>query len=107
MRKWAWRGTVLGVLVALSGCAAVKTGAPVIEGEDAPSRSEAKADAGSDRKEASADVGVSADDVLASGTASHGAAPMALPFIEDDYAGALGRARAAGKPLFVEVWAPW
>ena len=30
-----------------------------------------------------------------------------LPFIEDDYAKALGSARAHELPLFVEVWAPW
>ena len=31
----------------------------------------------------------------------------ALPFIEDDFATALSRSKASGKPLFVEVWAPW
>ena len=31
----------------------------------------------------------------------------ALPFIENDYARALDKARAANLPLFVEVWAPW
>jgi hypothetical protein len=31
----------------------------------------------------------------------------ALPFIEDDFAGALEKAKASGRPLFVEVWAPW
>lgn len=30
-----------------------------------------------------------------------------LPFIEDDYAKALGEARARQLPLFVESWAPW
>jgi hypothetical protein len=34
-------------------------------------------------------------------------AAEALPFIVDDYPRALGEARAAGRPLFVEVWAPW
>ncbi|XXF78720.1 thioredoxin family protein [Myxococcaceae bacterium GXIMD 01537] len=31
----------------------------------------------------------------------------ALPFIEDDYAGALAQAKAKGLPLFVDTWAPW
>jgi thioredoxin-like negative regulator of GroEL len=35
----------------------------------------------------------------------HAGAP--LPFIEDDYARALGEAKAKGVPLFVDVWAPW
>jgi hypothetical protein len=30
-----------------------------------------------------------------------------LPFIENDYAKAVARARAKNVPLFVEVWAPW
>ena len=30
-----------------------------------------------------------------------------LPFIENDYAGALSEARARGVPLFVDAWAPW
>lgn len=30
-----------------------------------------------------------------------------LPFIEDDYAGALKQARAKNVPIFVENWAPW
>jgi hypothetical protein len=32
---------------------------------------------------------------------------MALPFIDNDYAKALTRARAEHKPIFVEAWAPW
>ena len=31
----------------------------------------------------------------------------ALPFIVDDYARALGEARAQKLPLFIEAWAPW
>lgn len=31
----------------------------------------------------------------------------ALPFIEDDFEGAMARAKETGRPLFVEVWAPW
>jgi hypothetical protein len=31
----------------------------------------------------------------------------ALPFIADDYARALGEARAQKLPLFIEAWAPW
>jgi hypothetical protein len=30
-----------------------------------------------------------------------------LTFIEDDLSGALARAKAEGKPLFVDAWAPW
>jgi len=32
---------------------------------------------------------------------------FALPFVENDFAAALSRAREADLPLFVEVWAPW
>lgn len=31
----------------------------------------------------------------------------AVPFVEDDYDRALREARANGRPLFVEAWAPW
>jgi hypothetical protein len=34
-------------------------------------------------------------------------AASGLPFIEDDYARALGEARSRQLPLFVESWAPW
>ena len=30
-----------------------------------------------------------------------------LPFIEDDYAKAVARAKAKDLPIFVEAWAPW
>ena len=30
-----------------------------------------------------------------------------LPFVDDDYAGAIRDARARGVPVFVEAWAPW
>ena len=30
-----------------------------------------------------------------------------LPFIEDDYAKAVARAKAKDVPIFVETWAPW
>ena len=30
-----------------------------------------------------------------------------LPFVEDDYAGALSAARGKKLPIFVEAWAPW
>ena len=30
-----------------------------------------------------------------------------LPFVADDYAKALGDARARALPLFIEAWAPW
>jgi hypothetical protein len=38
--------------------------------------------------------------------ASAGPRP-AVPFIADDYAGALAEARAKKLPIFVEAWAPW
>jgi hypothetical protein len=31
----------------------------------------------------------------------------AVPFLADDYAGALAAARARHVPIFVEAWAPW
>jgi hypothetical protein len=31
----------------------------------------------------------------------------AVPFIADDYPGALAQARAKKLPIFVEAWAPW
>jgi len=34
-------------------------------------------------------------------------APKVLPFIQDDYAGALAKARERKLPLFIEAWAPW
>jgi hypothetical protein len=30
-----------------------------------------------------------------------------LPFIENDYAKAVARAKAKNVPIFVEAWAPW
>jgi hypothetical protein len=30
-----------------------------------------------------------------------------LPFIDNDYAKALARAKAKNVPLFVDAWAPW
>ena len=32
---------------------------------------------------------------------------FAVPFIADDYPGALAQARAKKLPIFVEAWAPW
>jgi hypothetical protein len=31
----------------------------------------------------------------------------AVPFIADDYPGALAQARTKKLPIFVEAWAPW
>lgn len=43
--------------------------------------------------------------------AKTGAAPAAgedpIPWIEDDYAGALAQARARGVPVVIDMWAPW
>ena len=35
------------------------------------------------------------------------AAPMVIPFIDDDYTKAVAEARARKVPLFIEAWAPW
>lgn len=43
----------------------------------------------------------------ASASAVVSAAPAKEAWIEDDYAKALARARAEGKPLFVDAWATW
>jgi thioredoxin-like negative regulator of GroEL len=32
---------------------------------------------------------------------------LELPWMSDDYGGALARARTAKKPLFIDMWAPW
>jgi len=40
------------------------------------------------------------------GASSAGPRP-AVPFIADDYPGALAEARARKVPIFVEAWAPW
>ena len=32
---------------------------------------------------------------------------VALPFIENDYAKAVARAKTKNLPIFVDVWAPW
>ena len=42
--------------------------------------------------------------VLAAGSAS---AAMSLPFIENDFDKAMAAAKEQGRPVFVEVWAPW
>ena len=40
------------------------------------------------------------------GASSAGPRPV-VPFIADDYPGALAEARAKKLPIFVEAWAPW
>ena len=45
--------------------------------------------------------------LLAAAAAGPVVAAPRLPFIEDDYARALGEARSRQLPLFVESWAPW
>jgi hypothetical protein len=52
--------------------------------------------------------GIAAVGVRPAVAAKHGpAATPALPFIENDFAAALLSAKASGRPLFIEVWAPW
>ena len=41
---------------------------------------------------------------LVAGSAS---AKMSLPFIENDFDKAMAAAKEQGRPVFVEVWAPW
>ncbi len=43
---------------------------------------------------------------LVAAPTSH-ATSTVLPFVEDDYRGAVTDAKARGVPLFVEIWAPW
>ena len=45
--------------------------------------------------------------ILAALLAATALPAMALPFIEDDYAKALARARTKNVPIFVDAWAPW
>jgi hypothetical protein len=47
--------------------------------------------------------------LLAAAAVARGAEGLdkALPFVADDYAKALGEARAQKLPLFIEAWAPW
>jgi len=40
-------------------------------------------------------------------TSPRSVVPAALPFVQDDYAGALAQARQLKIPLFIESWAPW
>jgi len=43
--------------------------------------------------------------VLLASVAAH--AKEVLPFIENDYATAVSRAKTKNLPIFVEAWAPW
>jgi len=43
----------------------------------------------------------------AASAAAPAALPEVLPFLENDYAGAVVKAKAKGVPVFVDVWAPW
>jgi hypothetical protein len=45
--------------------------------------------------------------ILAALLAATALPAMALPFIENDYARALARAKAKNLPIFVDAWAPW
>lgn len=40
-------------------------------------------------------------------TAAIASARDVLPFVENDYAKAVARAKAKNLPLFVDTWAPW
>lgn len=43
---------------------------------------------------------------FAHGTQTQGASSV-LPWVEDDYEGAVAEARSRDVPMFVDVWAPW
>jgi thiol-disulfide isomerase/thioredoxin len=45
--------------------------------------------------------------VVVASAASAPAESSALPFVANDYSGALARAKSQKRPLFVEFWAPW
>ncbi len=45
--------------------------------------------------------------VLLLAAAAPALAKEVLPFIENDYAKAVARAKAERVPLFVDAWAPW
>jgi hypothetical protein len=47
----------------------------------------------------------SGDGAPAETTAQAGS--LTLPFLADDYAGALNQARERKLPIFIETWAPW
>lgn len=40
-------------------------------------------------------------------TAAIASAKEVLPFVENDYAKAVARAKTKDLPLFVDTWAPW
>ena len=40
-------------------------------------------------------------------TAMPAIAKEVVPFIEDDFAGAVAQARTKNVPIFVNAWAPW
>ena len=39
--------------------------------------------------------------------AATASAAETLPWVHDNYKGAVARATKEGKPIFVEAWAPW
>ena len=45
--------------------------------------------------------------LLGARAASATASATPLPFLQDDFAKALGEAKQRKLPLFVECWAPW
>jgi hypothetical protein len=40
-------------------------------------------------------------------SAASAAAKEVVPFIENDFAKAVARAKAKSEPIFVDAWAPW
>lgn len=45
--------------------------------------------------------------ILLLASASLASAKNVLPFVENDYAKAVARAKSADLPLFIDAWAPW
>ncbi|MBI5836884.1 MAG: hypothetical protein HZB25_06555 [Candidatus Eisenbacteria bacterium] len=50
---------------------------------------------------------IAAESAAAPKSAAKTGPPSVLPWIHDDYAGALKQARARKVPMIVEAWAPW
>ncbi len=45
--------------------------------------------------------------ILLIASAAIASAKEVLPFVENDYAKAVARARSKDLPIFVDAWAPW
>ncbi|MCC6216832.1 MAG: thioredoxin family protein [Polyangiaceae bacterium] len=93
---------VLGPAAACAGAPA--PGAPAPTGAAPPVGS-----SGAPSAPAAGTPGTPSGSAPATSAAAPAGAPVgpSLPFTHDDYGAARARARAAGRPLFVDAWAPW